>query len=114
MIATILASASLGVLAFGLAAWRLTGSRPVFANVAFVTMALLVAAGSAHRYGANQWTATIAFLATMVMAGRALGTWARSWKQTELISTAHCLLGATACCIAGMMVAVWPLLGGTN
>lgn len=111
MITTTLLCASLAVAGFGAFAWRLTGSKPTLANVIFASVALLFAAQGTYRNGANDWSAVIAFLATMVMAGRALGTWVRSRKQEELALTARLLIVASACSLGATAVAAWPLLG---
>ena len=109
MILLALLTASVAVALLGAVAWKLTGSKPILANVVFATMAFLVAAQSVYRHGPNDWSAVIAFFSTMIIGGRALGTWLRSRRQQELAPVARLLMGASVIALAATAIATWPL-----
>jgi len=110
MLIWILLGSSLLVLGLGIAAWRTTQSRPLAANIAFASFGLLFTAFQAHRHGASDWVAAMAFLIMMLLVGRALGTWMRSLREPDLQKPARFLGAAAGCALIATSSAVWPLL----
>ncbi|MDB6155989.1 MAG: hypothetical protein JWL90_4442 [Chthoniobacteraceae bacterium] len=101
--------ASLAVLVLGSLAGIHTGNKSVWANTAFASLALLF--GARHAYaGINlEWTVMLAFFVTMIIGGRALGTWLRSRREKEFRTPACLLIAAAACAGAVTIQAFYTL-----
>ena len=98
---------SLGTLLLGLFAWRLTSSKPLILNVLFASAAFLITAyGVAIRHP-GPLTFVMPFLVTMLLAGRALGIYWRTFFKGEhdLSVPAHLMGSAAAICVVGTYVA---------
>ncbi|MES2569485.1 MAG: hypothetical protein V4710_05465 [Verrucomicrobiota bacterium] len=88
---------SLAVLGLCSVAGLRIGSRPLWINTAFGSFSLLLAAHHAHSGINLQWSVMLAFFVTMVLGGRAMGTWIRSWRESELRRPSFFLIAAAAC-----------------
>ena len=80
----ILLIASLGVLLLGTYLWRITSNRSIFLHTMFGTVCMMLAAYHAAAHHGIEWAVMLPFFTTMLFGGRALGTWWRSRKETEL------------------------------
>ena len=98
---------SLVTLILGLFAWRLTSSKPLILNMVFTSVAFLLAAYGIATKQPGPLTVIMPFLVTMLLAGRALGIYWRTFFKGELYlrAPAHLLGGAVAICTFGTCVA---------
>ena len=103
----LLSGISLGTLILGLFAWRLTSSKPLIVNILFASAAFLITAYGIAIKHPGQLTFVMPLLAAMLLAGRAMGTYWRTFirKERELSVPAHLLGSAAAICIFGTYVA---------
>jgi hypothetical protein len=103
----LLSAISLGTLVLGLLAWRLTSSKPLILNVVFTSAAFLIAAYGIATQQPGPLTVIMPFLVTMLLAGRALGIYWRTFYrgESDLRAPAHLLGGAVAICSLGSWVA---------
>jgi len=98
---------SLATLLLGLFTWRLTSSKPIIFNSFFASAAFLLAAYGIATKQQEQLTVIMPFLVTMLLAGRALGIYWRTFfkGESELLMPAHLMGGAVAICTLGTCLA---------
>ena len=103
----ILSGISFGTLLLGLSAWRLTSSKPLILNILFASASFLIAAYGISIKHPGQLTFAMPFLVTMLLAGRALGIYWRTFfkGEHELRIPAHLMGSAAAICVVGTYVA---------
>ncbi|HEY3898777.1 MAG TPA: hypothetical protein VGM54_09205 [Chthoniobacter sp.] len=92
----LLASISLAVLLLGGYLWRLTSSRSVLLNTLFGSACMLLAAYHCASHQKMEWAVMLPFFTTMLFGGRAIGTWWRCRKETELRLPAQLFTAVTA------------------
>lgn len=102
-----LLSVSLATLVIGLFAWRLTSSKPLILNMLFASVGFLLAAYGVASSQPGELPFVVPFLATMLVGGRALGTYWRAFAkgERELRAPSHLLGVASLMGIAGSAVA---------
>ena len=102
----LLSGISLGTLLLGLLAWRLTSSKPLILNIVFASAAFLIAAYGIASHQPGPLTVIMPFLVTMLLAGRSLAIYWRTFRkgELELRVPAHLLGGAVAICLLGTCV----------
>jgi len=98
---------SFSTLLLGLFAWQLTSSRPLIVNMLFGSAAFLIAAYALAIKHPGELGFVIPFLAAMLLAGRALGTYWRAFVkgETALRVPSHLVGAAAVLSIAGAVVA---------
>ena len=98
---------SFSTLVLGLFAWRLTSSRPLILNMLFGSFAFLIAAYAIATRNPGQLTVIIPFFASMLLAGRAGGTYWRAFfrGEKELRLPSHFVGIAAVLCVLGTVVA---------
>ena len=103
----LLSGISLTTLLLGLFTWRLTSSKPIIFYSIFASVAFLLTAYGIATKQAGQLTFIMPFLVTMLLAGRALGVYWRTFfkGESELRMPAHLLGGAVAICTLGTCLA---------
>jgi hypothetical protein len=103
----LLSCISFGTLLLGLFAWQLTSSKPLILNILFASAAFLISAYGISIKHPGQLTFVMPFLVTMLIAGRALGIYWRTFFKGEhdLSVPAHLMGSATAICVVGTYVA---------
>lgn len=98
--------ASFAVLVLGVLSLRQVASRGVLLNTMFASGALLFAAYQSSVRTQPDLVFVLPFFATMLLGGRALGSWWRSRRETELRAPARLLSGAAGVCFAALAVAL--------
>jgi|GEM_PF-1869650 len=103
----LLSGISLGTLLLGLLTWRLTSSKPIVFYSVFASAAFLLAAYGIATKQQGQLTVIMPFLVTMLLAGRALGVYWRTFfkGESELRVPAHLLGSSVAICTLGTCLA---------
>jgi hypothetical protein len=98
---------SLAILLLGLYAWRLTSSRPLIINMLFGSAGFLIAAYGFASGQRSQMCLVIPFFITMLIAGRALGVYWRTYfrGEKELRLPSHLVGAAAAVCMVGTVAA---------
>lgn len=88
---------SLATLLLGYFAWALTSSRPLIVNMLFASAAYLIAAYALATRDPGELKFVIPFFATMLLAGRAFGSYWRAFfkGEPELRTPSH-LVGVAA------------------
>ncbi|EDY16237.1 hypothetical protein CfE428DRAFT_6238 [Chthoniobacter flavus Ellin428] len=87
---------SVAVLLLGCYLWRLTSSRSILLNTIFGSTCMLLAAYHTASHQRMEWAIMLPFFTTMLFGGRAVGTWWRSRKESELRFPAQLMTGVTA------------------
>lgn len=87
---------SLATLALGFQIWRLTSSRAIILNTVVATAGLLFAAFKCSSAGRGGIAYVIPFLVAMLFAGRGIGTYWRSRKETALRLPSTLMLATAA------------------
>ena len=90
----VLVIVSLGTLALGFQTWRLTSSSSIILNTVVASAALLFAAYLCSTPGRGGVAYVIPFLVAMLFAGRGIGTFWRSRKETALRLPSTLMLAA--------------------
>lgn len=80
----VLVIVSLGTLGLGFQTWQLTSSRSIILNTVVATVSLLFAAYVCSTPGRGGIAYVIPFLVAMLFAGRGIGTFWRSRKESAL------------------------------
>lgn len=95
MITAMLLLSSIVVTVCGTMAWRLTGNRAICANTVFGAVALLFAAQQTRLHAQLDWPMMLTFFVTMVIGGRAIGTYIRSIRNEDYRQPAYFLIVAS-------------------
>jgi len=105
--AILLSLISFATLLLGIYAWQLTSSRPLIVNMLFASAAFLIAAYAIVIKQPGELRFVIPFLASMLIAGRAVGTYWRVFVkgETALRVPSHLVGAAALLSIAGAVVA---------
>jgi len=98
---------SFSTLLLGIFAWQLTSSRPLIVNMLFGSASFLIGAYGLAIKHPGGLSFVIPFLAAMLLAGRALGTYWRAFFKGEsaLRVPSHLIGVAAALSVAGAVVA---------
>ena len=100
---------SVAVLLLGCYLWRLTSSRSTLLNTIFGSTCMLLAAYHIASHQMVEWAIMLPFFTTMLFGGRAVGTWWRSRKETELRLPAQLMTGVAALSLTGTISAYLSL-----
>jgi len=87
---------SLMVLLLGGWLWQLTSNRSTLVNTLFGTVCLMLAAYHCASHQQMEWAIMLPFFTTMLFGGRAVGTWWRSRKETDLRLPAQLMTAVAA------------------
>jgi hypothetical protein len=101
----LLLSISLAVLLLGCYLWRLTSSRSVLLNTIFGSACMLLAAYHTAAHSRMEWAIMLPFFTTMLFGGRAIGTWWRSRKESDLRLPAQIMTAVTALTLTATITA---------
>lgn len=105
--AIVLSFVSLATLVLGLFAWRLTSSKPLILNMLFGSASFLIAAYGFASKHEGQMPYIIPFFVTMLLIGRAGGTFWRVFVrgEKELLVPSSLVGTAAVLCIVGTVIA---------
>jgi hypothetical protein len=92
----VLVVVSLVTLALGFQIWRLTSNGPIILNTVVASAGLLFAAFKCSTPGRDGGAYLIPFLLALLFAGRGIGTYWRSRKETALRLPAALMFAASA------------------
>lgn len=103
--AILLSIASLLALVLGIAAWRLTSSRPLLINILLSSAFLLCGAYASTNNQRPEFAYILPFFAAMLCGGRAIALLWRSRQETELLNPGLLMSGVTAAALGGAIFA---------
>lgn len=96
---------SFSILALGGYVWLLTSSRSILLNTIIGVVGMMFAASHASVHKGVEWAVILPFFITMLFGGRAIGTWLRSRKNSELRLPAQIMAAVAALTLTATLTA---------